>query len=82
MPEENQESVAIRLVHEAEQNADVYRKSLLEMALENDQLYNDLCVMYDKIVQISARIDMANSCLSSPEIALVEIGDIIGTNDD
>jgi hypothetical protein len=65
MPEENQESASIRLVHEAEQNADVYREALLEMSLENDQLYNDYCKVYDKMVRISARIVMANSCLSS-----------------
>jgi hypothetical protein len=81
MPEEKQESVAIRLVHEAEHDADVYREALLEMSLENDQLYNDYCRMYDKIVQISARIDMANSCLSSPEIALSEIETILRSVD-
>ena len=77
MPEEKQESVAIRLVHEAEENANVYREGMLEMSMENDQLYNDYCALYDKMVQISARIDMANSCLSSPEIAIAEIEDII-----
>lgn len=72
-----QESMTIKLVQESEQNADVYREALLEMSLENDQLYSDYCKVYDKMVRISARIVMANSCLSSPEIALAEIGDII-----
>lgn len=81
MPEEKQESVAIRLVHEAEHNADVYRKALLEMSLENDQLYSNHCELYDKIVQISARIDMSNIGLSNPEIALSEIETILQSVD-
>ena len=76
-----QESMAIKLVQEAENDADVYREALLEMSIENDQLYNDCCELYDKMVYISTRIDMVNGGLSSPEIALTEIGDIIGASD-
>lgn len=81
MNENKQESMAIRLVQEAEHNADMYRKALLEMSLENDQLYSDYCKMYDKIAQISSRVDMANSCMSSPEIALAEIGAVLQSVD-
>jgi hypothetical protein len=77
MNESKQEMMTVDLVYEAEGNAKVYREALLEMSLENDQLYNNYCELYDKLAQISARIGMANVGFSSPEIALAEIGDII-----
>lgn len=77
MNETKEELVVLKMLYEAEGNAKVYREALLEMSLENDQLYNNYCELYDKIMQISARIDMAKSRLSSHEIALAEIGDII-----
>ena len=81
MTDNEQESMAVKLVCEAEKNADVYREAMLEMSLENDQLYNDYCVLYDKLCQVSTRIDMADAGLSSPEIALREIEDIIKVED-
>lgn len=78
---QNQEETAMKLLCEAEENADAYRESLLEMSIENDQLYNDFNEMYDKIARISVRIDMVNGGLSSPEIAIEEISTILESID-
>lgn len=64
-------------IRSAEINANEYRRELLDMATENDQLWHNYTELFDTVTSVNNRIKSVEFWGSEPEITLNEIKEML-----